>query len=96
MNLEELKKNLAQEFNISSLEEDDKDDMLDEIAKTIMKQFLDDIYPILGEKNFDALQASASMGVEFYGTTLKHLLPNYQEVFALSKKKVLDAFNATA
>lgn len=68
--------------------------MLLEVSKTIQKQFLFDVYELIGEKDFDALQASATMGEEFYATTLKHLLPNYEEVFQEGRKKVSDAFKA--
>ena len=60
---------------------------------SIQKQFLFDVYDILGEQQFEALQASAHMGEEFYATTLKHLVPNYEEVFHAARKKVVAAFN---
>ncbi len=93
MNFDELYQQLVQDFNLSDLEEADKEEMLLEIAKAIQKQFLFDVYEIIGEKSFDALQASATMGEEFYATTLKHILPNYEEVFQESRKKVVEAFN---
>lgn len=94
MNFEELYKQLVQDFNLQSLPEEDKEEMLLEVAKTIQKQFLLDIYDILGEKQFEALQASANMGEEFYETTLKHLVPNYEDVFKKAREKVVVAFNA--
>lgn len=94
MNFEELYKQLVQDFNVQSLPEEDKEEMLLEVAKTIQKQFLLDIYDILGEKQFEALQASANMGEEFYETTLKHLVPNYEDVFKKAREKVVVAFNA--
>ena len=68
--------------------------MLLEISKTIQKQFLIDIYDLLGREKFVALQTSAGMGDDFYATTLKHLVPNYEEVFIQARKKILTAFNA--
>jgi hypothetical protein len=32
------------------------------------------------------------MGEEFYATTLKHLVPNYEEIFQASRQKVVVAF----
>jgi hypothetical protein len=67
--------------------------MLFEVSKTIQKQFLFDVYDTLGEEKFAALQASANMGEEFYATTLKHLVPNYESMFQEARKKVVQAFN---
>ncbi len=94
MNFEELYKQLIKDFNLEDLPEEDREDMLMEVAKTIQKRFLFDVYEILGEQQFEALQASAQMGEEFYATTLKHLLPNYDEVFQKARAKVVAAFNA--
>lgn len=94
MDFNELYQQLVKDFHLEDLSEDDRGDMLLEVSKTIQKQFLTDVYLLIGEKDFDALQASASMGEEFYATTLKHLLPNYEEVFQESRKKVVAAFNA--
>lgn len=88
-----LREQLTNDFNLSNLHNHDKDEMLLEISKTIQKQFLLDVYDILGEEKFNALQASATMGDEFYTTTLKHLLPSYEEVFLASRMKIVTAFN---
>jgi hypothetical protein len=93
MDFKELYNQLVKDFNLQGLPEEDKEDMLLEISKTIQKQFLFDVYDLLGEKDFDALQASANMGEEFYATTLKHLVPNYEEIFQASREKVVKAFN---
>ena len=93
MDFKELYNQLITDFNLKDLPEEDREDMLLEISKTIQKQFLFDVYDILGEQQFDALQASANMGEEFYATTLKHLVPNYEEVFQAARKKVVTAFN---
>ena len=82
MNFQELYNQLGSDFNLKDLE----------VSKTIQKQFLLDVYDLLGEKQFDALQASATMGEEFYATTLKHLVPNYEEIFQASRQKVVVAF----
>jgi hypothetical protein len=92
MNIETLQKQLIEDFRLEGLQDDDKEEMLFEAAKTIQKQFFLDLYDVLGEKNFDALQASAQMGEQFYITTLKHLLPNYLEVFQAAKEKVVKNF----
>lgn len=92
MNFQELYNQLVQDFNLQDLPEEDKEEMLLEVSKTIQKQFLFDVYDLIGEKSFDALQASASMGEEFYETTLKHLVPTYEEVFQSSRRKVVEAF----
>ena len=95
MNFDELYQELVREFGLQDLPEDEREEMLTEIAKTIQKQFLYDVYDILGEKDFEALQASAQMGENFYGTTLKHLLPNYDEIFQKSKQKVIATFKSS-
>jgi hypothetical protein len=92
MNLTDLYNQMIQDFDLKDLPQDQKDEMLTEIAKTIQKQFLLDIYDLLGSEKFDALQASANMGEEFYTTTLKHLVPNYEDLFRESQEKIKKAF----
>jgi hypothetical protein len=92
MNFQELYNQLVTDFNLKDLTEEDREDILFEVSKTIQKQFLLDVYDIIGEKQFEALQASATMGEEFYATTLKHLVPNYEEIFQASRQKVVVAF----
>ncbi len=94
MNFQELYNQLVQDFNLKDLPEEDREDMLLEVSKTIQKQFLFDVYDLLGEEQFNALQASANMGEEFYATTLKHLVPQYEEMFQEARTKVVKAFNA--
>jgi hypothetical protein len=94
MNFPELSNQLIKDFNLTSLSQEDREEMLLEISKTIQKQFLFDVYDAIGEKDFDALQASANMGEEFYATTLKHLVPNSDEILQGAKAKVSKAFNA--
>lgn len=93
MNFQELYNQLITDFNLQDLQEEDREEILFEISKTLQKQFLLDVYDLLGDKDFDALQASANMGEEFYATTLKHLVPNYEEIFQASRVKVVKAFN---
>ena len=93
MNFAALYDQLLKDFNVEDLQDEDKESVLLEIAKTIQKQFLLDIYDIVGPEKFEALQASAKMGDDFYGTTLKHLVPNYEDVFVASRMKIVDAFN---
>lgn len=94
MNFTELHTTLINDFELTNLPKEEQDEMLLEISKTIQKQFLLDVYDELGEEQFDALQASAQMGEEFYATTLKHLLPSYEDMFQAARLKVAQAFKA--
>lgn len=80
------------EFGLDHLPEEDRDEIITELAKTIQKQFLLDVYDDVGEDNFKALETSVSMGQDFYNTTLKHIVPNYEEIFTKSREKVVTAF----
>jgi hypothetical protein len=93
MNFEEIYNQLIIDFKLEDLPEEDREETLTEISKTIQKQFLIDIYDQIGKKNFEALQASANMGEDFYFTTLKHLVPNYDELFHGARKKIIQAFH---
>ncbi|MBP6948449.1 MAG: hypothetical protein KBC41_01170 [Candidatus Pacebacteria bacterium] len=93
MDFTKLYNDLPKDFNLINLNNEEKEEMLFEISKTIQKQFLLDVYDLLGKDKFDALQASAQMGDEFYITTLKHLLPSYEEVFVTARMKIVTAFN---
>lgn len=92
MDFETLHKQLLEDFNLKDLPQEDQNEMLLEVAKTIQKQFLLDVYDVLGEEQFATLQASVDMGEEFYTTTLKHLVPNYEELFQKARLKVVAAF----
>jgi hypothetical protein len=96
MDFTQLYNQLIEDFELQNLSEEERDEMLLEIAKTIQKQFLLDVYDTIGEDQFDALQKSATMGEEFYGTTLKHLVPNYEELFQKSREKVKESFKQGA
>lgn len=93
MDFTTLYNQLVIDFNLTNLTEEDRNEMLLEVSKTIQKQFLLDVYDLLGKEKFNALQASAAMGDDFYATTLKHLLPAYEEVFQASRMKIVTAFN---
>ena len=93
MDFTTLYNQLVQDFNLAHLSDKDREEMLLEVSKTIQKQFLFDVYDLLGDEKFAALQASATMGDEFYATTLKHLVPAYEEMFQASRMKVVTAFN---
>lgn len=93
MNFQEIYNQLIVDFKLQDLPEDEREEVLVEVSKTIQKQFLLDIYEQIGEKQFEALQASANMGEDFYSTTLKHLVPNYEELFHSARKKIIQAFH---
>ena len=94
MHMNELFNKLVQDFHLEGLPVEEREEVLIEISKTIQKQFILDIYDRVGEKDFEALQASANMGEEFYGTTLKHLVPDFEDVFVNAHSKILKAFHA--
>lgn len=96
MDFTQLYNQLVEDFELQALSEEDREEMLLEITKTMQKQFLLDVYDLLGDEKFDALQASANMGEEFYATTLKHLVPNYEELFQIAREKVKTSFKASA
>jgi hypothetical protein len=92
--LQEQYKQIIDEFGLSTLPEKERDEMLLVIADTIQKQFLFAVHAAIGKDQFAALEASASMGNEFYETTLKHLAPNYEELFRGAREKVLNTVKA--
>lgn len=92
MNEETIYKNLIAEWDLTDVADEDKDEILSEIAKTVYTQFLIDVFNICGEEKFKAIESSFDMGEEFYNTTLKHILPNYDEVFQKAKAKVLKTY----
>jgi hypothetical protein len=93
MDFTQLYNQLVKDFNLEGIPSEDRDEILLEVSKTIQKQFLLDVYDLLGEEKFNALQASATMGEEFYATTLKHLAPSYEDMFQIARQKVTTAFN---
>lgn len=96
MDTELLLKNLIDEFDLQGLTEEEQGDIISSIADAIQKQFLTDVYDKVGKENFDALEASLSMGEAFYATTLKHLIPDYEDVFQASRAKIVKAYKDSA
>jgi hypothetical protein len=94
MDFTQLYNQMIEDFELKDLPEETQNEMLAEISKTMQKQFLLDVYDFLGPEKFDALQKSANMGEEFYATTLKHLVPNYEELFQGAREKVKQAFKS--
>ncbi len=92
MDYEKTYKQLIEDFELSHLKEDEKREILLSLAKTIQKQFLLDVREKLDDQKWSALKTSLSMGNEFYETTLKHLLPDYNEVFKDSRQKIISKF----
>lgn len=92
MNPEVIYNNLIQELNLESLAKDDRDAILMSLAKSVHKEFLLDVLHILGDEKFQALEASVAMGNEFYETSLKHLLPNYEQVFMAARERIINTF----
>lgn len=92
MNPETVYNNLIQELNLEGLAKEDRDNILMSLAQSVHKEFLLDVLHILGDEKFQALEASVAMGNEFYETSLKHLLPNYEEVFTAARDRIIKAF----
>ncbi len=96
MDQDTIFQNLVKELGLEQLSSEHQEEMLLAISTTIQKQFFLDIYNRIGGDMFEALEASLKMGEEFYETTLKHLVPDYEEILKASRTKVLDAYkNAT-
>lgn len=94
MNIDTIFNDLVKEFDLTDLQQEDQEKLLAEIALAIQTQFLLDIQNKIGEEQFQALEHSLAMGEAFYETTLKHVLPTYEELFQTSRKKVVDAYKA--
>ncbi len=96
MDFTQLYNQLVEDFELEKLSEEDREAALFEITKTVQKQFLLDVYDVLGDEKFAALKTSTDMGEEFYATTLKHLVPNYEELFQIAREKVKESFKKSA
>lgn len=83
---------LIAEFGLGALQEADRQAMLAGLANSVQKRFLLDVYEIIGKDSFDALLASMRMGKQFYVTTLKHLIPDYERIFIEARAKVAQNF----
>lgn len=93
MDYTETYNKIIEDFGLEGIPEEEREEILLEIAKTIQKQFLLDVYDAIGKEKADALSASATMGEEFYATTLKHLVPDYENIFENARRKVKSAFH---
>ncbi|HCC05950.1 TPA: hypothetical protein DEP94_01140 [Candidatus Nomurabacteria bacterium] len=96
MDSETIFKQLITELGLESLNEEDQERTLLTLAESIQKQFFVDAYERVGKDQFEALEASLKMGEDFYVTTLKHLIPDYEEMFQVSRKKVIDAYKGSS
>lgn len=92
MDFTTLYNQLVEDFELKDLSPEDREEILIEIGDTIQKQFLLDVYEMLGKEKFEALKHSSNMGEEFYATTLKHLVPGYETIFQNAREKVKIAF----
>lgn len=92
MDPETIFQQLIQELGLEGIKVEDQEEILFSLSKAIQKQFFLDAYEKIGKDQFEALEASLKMGDDFYATTLKHLIPDYEEMFQISRKKVIDAY----
>lgn len=95
MDIEKIFQDLVKELELTDLSKESQEETLLEIATSVQKQFFLDVYNKIGKDMFEALEASIKMGEEFYTTTLKHLVPDYEEIFQNSRKKIIDAYKKT-
>lgn len=96
MDIETSFNNLIEEFELQGIRREDQEDILLSLAQAVHTQFLLDVQEIIGNENFAAIEQSLAMGEAFYETTLKHVLPNYDDVFQAARKKVVAAYKAAA
>ncbi len=94
MDPETIFQQLIKELGLEGIKQEDQEEILLSLSKTIQKQFFLDAYERVGKDQFEALEASLKMGDNFYGTTLKHLIPDYEELFQSSRKKVIDSYKS--
>ncbi len=76
------------ELELENLPEGEAVEVLESVAVTVHKQFLLDIYDVVGEENWNAIKTSIKLGPALYMTTLKHLAPNHLEIYEKSKNKI--------
>lgn len=76
------------EFDLGGLKDEDALEALESVAVTVHKQFLLDLYDVVGEENFNAIKTSIKLGPALYMTTLKHLAPNYLDVYQKAQDKI--------
>lgn len=80
------------DLGLESLQEEDKQMIITELGNAVQKEFLQSVYDILGDEKFQALIASSDMGKPFYETSLKHLVPNHEELLDQARTKILNTF----
>lgn len=83
---------LASSLGLETLSQADQEMILTELARSINQEFLLAVLEQLGDKQFQALEASVDMGPEFYETSLKHLVPNHEELLGNARTKILTLF----
>ena len=88
--------NYTKELGLENLSENDTLDALESVAITVHKQFLLDLYDVVGEENFNAIKTSVKLGPALYITTLKHLIPNYLEIYEKSQNKIFSKLKEVA
>ena len=82
---------IIREFGLTDIPEEERGEIIMAIAEAIQRQFLYSVHKAIDKEQFSALEASASMGSEFYATTLKHILPGYEDLFKTAREKVAKA-----
>lgn len=92
MDPETIFQQLIKDLELDGIKPEDQEEILFSLSKAIQKQFFLDAYNKVGKDQFEALEASLKMGEDFYVTTLKHLIPEYEEMFQESRKKVIEAY----
>jgi len=95
MDPETIFQQLIKDLELDGIKEEDQEEILFSLSKSIQKQFFLDAYNKIGKDQFEALEASLKMGEDFYITTLKHLIPDYEELFRSSRNKIIDAYKKT-
>jgi len=76
------------ELSLEGFKDEENIEALESVALTVHKQFLLDVYDVIGEDNFNAIKTSVKLGPALYMTTLKHLAPNYLEIYKKAQEKI--------
>lgn len=87
--------NYIKELGLENLSESEAVDALTSVSVTVHKQFLLDLYDVVGEENFSAIKTSIKLGPALYMTTLKHLAPNYLDIYTKSQEKIFSKLKET-
>lgn len=83
------------ELGLEGFKEDENIEALESVALTVHKQFLLDLYDVVGEDNFNAIKTSIKLGPALYMTTLKHLAPNHMEIYQKAQDKIFNKLKET-